>query len=346
MPTKKKKPSNSGPKPPLLECSIAAILVCLCTVQVQAEKVIIHLKNGDRIGGELVSQTTDAIIVDTAWAKGLRIPTDQLVSKEVEAGSLTNAVNFAEASTHSASTIPKQPQPLPAQKPAVTAKQKNEWKFDAKLGADMIRGERDRDIYYGQFAVNYAHPYESNPKKFFRNKLDIRMDYGTTDGNESANRLTASDKTDFDFGKHAYAYNYVGGGFDKVRRIESQIEGGPGAGYHLFRKPNFVLNLEGGLTYQYQNRDNAMELDSLFGRVGQDCTWKLYPKITFSQRSAVLASLEDSDQVQFRLEANLSFGIVEHLSLNLTAIELYDTRPVPGVTRSEFQLRSALGVDF
>jgi hypothetical protein len=57
-------------------------------------------------------------------------------------------------------------------------------------------------------------------------------------------------------------------------------------------------------------------------------------------------SLEESDQLQYRFEANLSFGIVEHISLNLSTVELYDTRPVPGISRNEFQLRSSLGVSF
>jgi len=158
--------------------------------------------------------------------------------------------------------------------------------------------------------------------------------------------MLASDKTDFDIGEYAYAYNNLAGGYDRVRKINSQIEEGAGIGYHLWRTPVFAANAEGGLTYQYQNRENASEVDSVYARLGQDCTWNVYPKITFTQRSSMLASLQGSDQLQFRLEANISFGIVQHLSLNLTAIELYDTDPAPNVSNNEFQLRSSLGITF
>jgi hypothetical protein len=138
----------------------------------------------------------------------------------------------------------------------------------------------------------------------------------------------------------------VAGGYDQVRKIDAQFEAGPGLGYHLLRKPAFVANVESGLTYQFQDRIGSDELESVYARFGQDVTWKIYPKITLTQRAFVLISTEEAEQLQFRMEANLAFGIVHNLSLNLTATELYDTRPVPGVTRNEFQLRSSLGITF
>jgi len=321
------------------------LLLCFFVLSVKrlsAEGIILHLKSGDRITGELVSQNEKEVVIDTPWAKQMVVPRTQLERTEPVAAVPGGG---APVQALAATPPPQAPPPKPPEPPA-KPKPRDEWKFSARLGADMIRGEKDRDIYYGQFELTYAHPYEANPKKFFRNKLDYRVDYGTTDGDQSANRMVASDKIDFDVGSSAYAYNYVGGGYDEVRRIDSQIEVGPGMGYHMIKKPAFVANLEGGLTYQYQNREGAMELDSLYARIGQDCTWKVYSKVTLTQRSALLSSLQYSDQMQFRLEANLAFGIVRNLSLNLTAVELYDTRPVPGVTKNEFQLRSALGVTF
>lgn len=323
---------------------LATVTPLLLAFHISAATTILHLKNGDRVAGEVVSENSQEIILNTPWAQGLKISGEQIERRESPAPPTNPPVAAASSPTNA-------PAPVPVPAVAATAKpvkpkSPNEWRFDAKLGADMIRGERDRDIYYGQLGLTYAHPYASNPRKFFRNKLDYRVDYSTTDGRESANRMFGSDKTDFDFGQHAYAYNFVGGGYDEVRRINSQIEAGPGLGYHLLREANFAADVEAGLTYQYQDREGAPELDALYGRVAQDCTWKVYPKITLTQRSSLLASLEDSEQLQFRLESTLSFGILQHLSLNLTAIELYDTRPVPGVSRNEFQLRSALGVNF
>jgi hypothetical protein len=313
--------------------------------QLPADSVILHLKNGDRVAGDVVTESNEALVVDTSWAKGLRIPRNQIASQEAapapqaasaggQAKNMDGAVPPGGAKATAAIGSPSQ------------QKTRGKWNFDAKLGADMIRGERDRDIYYGDLRLRYARPYASNAKKFLRNELAYHVDYGTTDGQTSANRMFASDKTDLDIGEHAYAYNSLIAGYDEVRRINGQIEAGPGLGVHLWRSPAFAANAEGGLTYQFQDREDSGELESLYARLGQDCTWKVYSKITFSQRSSLLASLEDTDQLQFRLEANLSFGIVQNLSLNLTAVELYDTRPASNVTKNEFQLRSSLGISF
>jgi len=315
---------------------VAAAL--LLTHSLFAQPIVLHLKSGDRISGNLVAQNEEHLVVGTSWAGSLSIPVSQVESAEG-----LNADDGSTLATH--------PEPSRAPEGAdasltTKAKAPKEWKFNAKLGADMIRGERDRDIYYSQFALTYAHPYETDPKKFLRNNLDCRLDYGTTDGQKSANRMYASDKTDFDITRRTYGYNNVGGGYDEVRRITSEIEAGPGVGFHVVKHPNFAANVEGGLTYQDQSREEDVDLESVYARFGQDFDWYIYSRITLTQRSSLLASLEDSRQLQFRLEANLAFGIVQNLSLNLTAVELYDTRPVPGVTESEFQLRSSLGITF
>jgi hypothetical protein len=327
-------------------CIFLTLSLVLLSLQLRADQVVLHLTNGDRIAGEVVSESDQEIVVNTPWAKGLSIPSKQIQRSESPTPTpQPNSPSTAVSAQTKPPASAKTPRAAPANlkdKP----KAADRWKFDTKLGADMIRGERDRDIYYGQFALLYARPYDSNPRKFFRNKLDYRVDYGTTDRQESANRMFASDKADLDIGERAYAYNNLAGGFDEVRKIRSQIEVGPGIGYHIWRTAAFVANAEVGLTYQNQNRKDTPELESAYARLGQDCTWKLYPRIIFTQSSVLLASMEESDQMQFRLEANLAFGIVQNLSLNLTAVELYDTRPAPGVSKNEFQLRSALGITF
>lgn len=330
--SKRTKPTDSKHT---FRLGLIAIIGLISVLLLRAEQSVLHLTTGDRVTGEIVEQNEQRVVVKTSWGGAVTVPRDFIVRVETTLPTLpaTNApAALAAAGTNS---------------PAKTeVKKAKEWKLEARLGADMIRGERERDIYYSQISLDYTHPYESNPKKFFRNKLEYRADYGTTDGETSANRMMLSDKTDCDVSEHAYLYNFVGGAYDEVRLINAQYEIGPGVGYHLFRRPNFAANVESGVTYQYQDRDVEGELESLYGRVGQDITWKLYPRIVLTQKSTVLMSLEESDELQFRLEANLSIGLLQYLSLNLTAIELFDTQPVSGVSQNEFQLRSSLGVTF
>jgi len=323
-----------------------AFLLLIAGSSLAAETVVLHLKSGDRITGTITSEDATNIVLETPWAKALSIPLAHLERREtVTPAPATNTATVI-ATTAPTNAPASAPSKEMAGTEPIRPKPAGKWKTDIRVGTDMIRGQKDRDIFYGQLGLTYAQPYKSNPAKYFRNKLDYRADYATTDGNESANRMFGSNKTDFDVGERLYVYDNIAAGFDRVRKINSQFDAGPGIGCHLLRKSAFVANVESGLSYQFQNREGTGQTDSLYARFAEDCTWKVFPRITFTQRSSLLLNTENCDELQFRLEGNLAFGIVQNLTLNLTALELYDTRPVPGVSRNEFQLRSSLGITF
>ena len=306
----------------------------LFTVALRAEQVVFHLRNGDRIAGDVLSETTNSVTLKTSWADEIILPLEHVSTRE-----LPPVVAAAPAAP--AMTPVKLPAPVKAPKAAP-----REWRADVRFGADLINGAKDRQIYYGQFALKHTRPYANHPGLFFRNALEYRADYAKTDGTESANKMYVSDKADFDLSRRWFLYNYAGAGYDDVRRIEQQYEIGPGFGSHLIREPNFVMNLEAGLNYQSQQRNDSPEIEALYARTAEDVTWKISPQVTFTQRAALLTRVDEPEQLQLRLEANLSMAVVKNVFFNFTALQLYDTRPVPGVTQSEFQLRSSLGVTF
>lgn len=316
------------------------MLFGLLTNTLAAEPVIFYLKGGDRIAGTVLSETTNAVVIATPWVKELSIPLDQIEARDP--GVVTTPPPTPATVT---AVPPGKPPVLAASKPEAPPAIKP-WKLDAKLGMDLIYGEKDRRIYYGQIALKYARPYEPNSRQFLRNALEYRADYATTDAVQSANRMYGSNKTDFDVAEHMFIYNLVGVGYDDVRLIDLQYEIGPGLGYHLLHRPTLTANVEGGFSYQVQDRPDSQRIEAAYARAAQDVTWKIYSNTTLTQRASVLTRVDSPDQLQFRLEGNLCFAIVKNLSFNLTAIEMFDTRPVAGVTPSEFQLRSAIGVAF
>jgi putative salt-induced outer membrane protein YdiY len=344
-------------------CLLAAGLVVVFASQLSAtEPVTLHLQNGDRLSGFLISETNNTVTLSNAWSAAVSVPVSAIARREVQppaavtatAAASSNAVPSVLASSNAAPVVAAAPPPPSVAstnagaKPVAAVKPKapDRWRTDLKLGADMIRGAKDRDVLYSTVAVTYARPYDHNPKQFFRNRTDYRVDYATTDGVESANRMMGSNKTDFDVGDKTFIYNFMGVGYDEVRRIDLQAEIGPGVGYRMVRSPKVAFNVEGGLNYQMQDREGAENIDVVQFRLGDDITWKIHPRVTFTQKATLLAALEDPDELQLRLEGNVAFGLVQNLTFNITALELYDTRPVPGVTRNEFQLRSSLGLTF
>jgi putative salt-induced outer membrane protein len=298
-----------------------------------APAVVVTLRNGDRITGQLLAQETNQIIVATSWAPTLVLPLTAIGGLQTATGEVSIAVA---------------PPPPPERPRAVTAKTGPTARLQTSInvGADFLSGAKDRQLYFGRVKSSFERPYPSNPKQLFRAVADYTADYGETDGVLSANRMTGTLKADFDFGRHAYCYGEVGGGFDEMRKIDVHLETGPGLGYHWIRTTPFTLNIEGGLNYQSQIRSAGGNVDSLYLRAGDNLAWKLADRIKLIKSFEFFLNTEDAAMYRFRLDSTLSFLLIRNLSLNLTLRDYYDTDPAPDVDKNEFQFRSSLGITF
>ncbi len=320
---------------------VVTALLCL-SVPSGAVNVVVDLRNGDRLTGQLITQETNHIVVTTSWGGSLEIPIPAIAGLRTTEGEVLIKPPPATAPPPSTppETVPP-PKPVTAQVAAAAPKY---WKTRFNLGLNLVYGATDSQTYYGTLSLTYERPYRASPKKFFRNVFDYAVNYGETQGTESANNMSGTDKTDWDVGNRLYVYNLGAMGYDDVRKIDLYYSIGPGAGYHLFTRPKWVMNLESGLSYQVQERSAGGDVESLYLRLADDLTWKISPRTTFTQKYEFFQNLESFDQFRFQLNANLSYELWQGVSLNLTALDLYDTDPAPGTDNNELQIRTSLGV--
>jgi hypothetical protein len=312
-----------------------------------AANVVVHLRNGDRITGELIAQETNRVVIATSWAGTLALPLETIGGLQTASGEkMSLAPKSAPATPPPAKVVaaaaPAAAKPKPASKPVPPKRIRN----SVQLGSNLTFGARDSMTLYTRVKSTYEKPYADNAKKFFRTTADYTADYGETEGVESANRMSGSLKSDLDLGKRSYAYAAGNVGFDEIRKIDLYYEIGPGMGVHLVSKPTFVLNLESGLNYQAQQRSTGVNLDSIYLRLGDDLTWKITPRLSLTKKFEFFLDGEDVEQFRFRLDSNLSYKLMENLSLNLTVTDTFDTEPAARVNRNELQIRSAIGITF
>jgi putative salt-induced outer membrane protein YdiY len=343
-----------------LGCAIFALVN-----SVQAQSVILHLRTGDRIAGTIVSETTNSLTISNLWIKELAVPLAQIERREAiltnaPATATTNAIS----STAATSTTTNQPSvTTPGTNAVVVAKSGSvittntppaplkpswwkRWKGDASIGTDLIYGARDTELLRGHLALTYSQPYQSDPKKFFRNVLTYDAEYGQTDHVLSANRMDGSSKTDFDLTKRVYVYNLARAGYDEVRKIDFGYEVGPGAGYHLFTLTNFVMNVELGGNYQAQYFADRTTSKNFYLRLAEDFNWKINKQMSLVEKLEFFPQVNNIDQYRARFETTFSQSLFANFSLNLTLLNLYDTHPASGVSRNEVQIRSSIGVKF
>jgi putative salt-induced outer membrane protein YdiY len=306
-------------------------------IDARAENTVLYLRNGDRLSGVLVAETNNVVVLSNAWNSELKIPVPEIVERET----LTATNQLA------ATPSPVLPEAFVSKTNApATEKVPKHWSGEARIGMDWLRGAKDRDIYYGRFKLTYSRPYESDPNKFFKNIFDYSFDYARTDGELSANRMNGGSKTDFDLGEKLYIYNLVSGGYDKTRKIDFMYEFGPGLGYHLNAATNFTVNLENGLDYQVQDRSDSPDTRNIFLRLAEEITWRINTRFRFTERFEYFPQLDPPGEHRARFDSTLSYILVQNISLNLSVIDIYDTRPADDVARNEVQVRSSLGLKF
>jgi putative salt-induced outer membrane protein YdiY len=310
-----------------------------------AVNVVVDLRNGDRLTGQLIAQETNHIVVTTSWGGALEIPIPAIGGLRTTEGEVLIKPPSAAAPPPPATPPKTVPPPKPVTAP-VAAPTPNYWKAHVNLGLNLVYGAKDSQLYYGTLSLNYERPYKDNPKKFFRNVFGYAVNYGETQGTESANNMGGTAKTDFDVGDRLYVYNQGAMGYDTIRKIDLYYSIGPGLGYHLYTRPKWVMNLETGLSYQVQERSAGGDVESFYLRVAEDATWKISKRTTFTQKYEFFQNCESFDQFRFQLNANLSYALWQGVSLNLTALDLYDTDPAPGVDNNELQIRTSLGITF
>jgi len=344
---------------------------------VRADTIILHLKNGDRLAGTIVSEDTNRVLLATSWIKELAVPLSAIERREtVPAAAPAPAPVVAPVPPKAPAVAEQKPAPPPATTNAPPAKPAAPvvaatppppkpkppgpklWKAEIKLGADFLYAAKDTQNYYGRLKLTYARPYPDNPKQFFRNILDYSVDYGRTEDVVSSDRMEGSDKTDFDIGHQKfYVYNLGGAGYDKIRNIDLHYEIGPGVGYHLLVLTNFAMNTEAGINYQAQFRSSTVgtgtnavtthaTTEKFYFRFAEDFSWKINKTLTASEKFEFFPQVEDFGQYRFRFESTLSYGFWQNLSLNLTVLDMYDTQPAANVPNNDLQFRSSLGITF
>lgn len=326
---------------------LAILLICALSSTVSAQHVIVHFKSGDRVSGHVVSRSTSQLVISNAWVKALTIPLSTISKIETNAAAL-------------AVTSPKE---TPAKKPGAAAKPaakpvapklasgkrpkpKGKFKGQIRFGIDAIFHTKNRQDYFGDFKLTYQRPYKSNPKKFFRDTTQVHAEYQETEGQQSANRASASNKSDFDVGRSFYAYGLGGLGYDEVRKINFQYQLGPGVGNHLVKHKNFVLDVESGLNYEAQYRRTVDNLETLYLRLGLDSTWKIAKNLKLTHTLAFYPDLEEQGQFRNDFTSNLSYGFWKNISLDLTLLDEFNTEVAPGVDENRFEVRTSIGLTF
>ena len=329
-----------------------------------AEKITITLRNGDRISGELASENEERVVVKSPALGKLRIPKADIAKRENPALPAATTATAAPAAGGPvfppAVAVGAKPASPPA-KPALAASPKTNapvtalvswapswfqpfmtnWHGNVQLGMDLGFGTSDRQTFY----VNASASHTWNR---LRNFADFHSAYGLVDKVQSADRRDGSLKTETDLGekRRLYAYNQGGAGYDAIRKLDLEFHEGVGMGYKIVQRPKLTVNSELGVQYESLDYINSPDRSFMSLRVGENLTWNVFEKLSINQRLSISPDVGDFSAYRIRLDIGLSYPLFKRVTINVNAVDEYDSQPPPGVNRNDLQIQSTLGVTF
>ena len=335
----------------------------LLSFSAAGQDAVIHLKNGDRISGRILSESATAVRLTNTFLGSFEIPLAEISKREAvappTAAPATNVATTATApstnivaastnkvSTNAVATVPpvKKAEPKPPLSPAnpeatPIASTPSYWKHDLRFGVNLRYATKDSHEFLSILKSTYGKPP-------FRHIFDVNFKYGRVEGQLSANSLAASEKTEYQLSPKSYVFNLIGGGYDEIRKIDYQFEVGPGFGLELLKLTNFVWKTEVGFNFLQQDRADDTRQNTYSVRFAEIFAWRIWEKLTADLKAEFFPNLDEWGEYRLRIESTLRYPVSKNLSVNLDVIDLYDTLPPAGVTKNDLQIRSTIGVTF
>ncbi len=309
----------------------------------------IHLKNGDQLTGEIVSQDAKALVVKSSLFGQLTIPRSQIASTK---------------------TLPAPPTPKPVSGTGVALGTRasgqpfslwlhalHDTKGSMEFGFNQQSGRAD--------AINATIRANAALKEGINSyNLDVLYFYGRYDGSVQTDRTESDFQWRHDLTpKRLFFQTNTSYNVDHVKLINLDLEQSAGLGVTVVKSTKQALNLGSGLTAQYR-RGYGLGTDLIaLGNAFEDYSFKFNERIDLKQAASVqyspivnqTFSLVNGQQVttndqatnySIRFNVALESKLTHRISLNLHYDLVYDNVIFDPNLKSDQRISSTIGYTF
>jgi len=339
----------------------------------------LHLRNGDRLTGELVNRIDgkiyfrspllgDVVVseTDASVIESVEIPVESLTGLPPAKGPTVAQVKPGSSVTQSPKVIAPAPTPAVAaktgpasspQKPAIGASPNaGRWKAKVELGVQQQSGRQD-----GLNTSVRADAERERGKNQI--KSNLRFLYSELNDRVSTDRADASVRWRYQLSKRVFAQSVTSFLSDNVKQIDQNYEQNAGFGYALVKRDRHVINVGGGFTGQFRQAVNINQGFAFLGEVFQDYTYKINGRLTFIQDLLTQYSPATQDQYilrngtfvptsgeiqnyRIRFNTTLQGKVTEKISMNLRFEYDFDNTISDRDAKVDQRISSSLGYAF
>jgi putative salt-induced outer membrane protein YdiY len=327
--------------------ALAAALAALgLTAAAHVSADVIHLKDGDRLSGTIVSKDGAKLTLKTRYSEDkIVILWSEVTSIETEQPARfmlkDRTVMDAQASPGGESTVVLKSGTRITTAPVALADidyinpppevtgEGVSTNGRANLGLTSNRGNTDNDqLFYDAEAV-----IRSIANRF---TIGATGETKQEEGEETERNNRGYFKYDHFLTEKWYAYANTAIEEDKFKDLNLRTTLGGGSGYQFFETKERNLALEGGLTYVNEDYDVADDDSYAAGRLALNFNQYLFGgKMQFFHTDEGLFSFENSDDIILRAQTGLRFPLVLNLNATLQYNVEWQNEPSPGFDETD-----------
>jgi putative salt-induced outer membrane protein YdiY len=313
----------------------------------------LHLKNGDRITGEVISMENNKLVFKTAYAGQITVEWQDVASLTTESpitvklgddislhGTAEPARDgeirvkqekIAESATFD---ISKVTQINPKPKPTIKISGR------ANIGLSRTTGNTDTGAAHldGKFTART----EKN-----RTTVSGEYDWEQSDGVNTVKKALGGIEYDQFFTQKWYGYGKVGLEYNKFRDLNLRTDVGVGPGYQVFESNELNLKFEGGLSYVNDDYMDRKDQNYAAYRLAADYDQYLFNKflkLFFSNENLIRTNSTSDIISRTRTGVRIPF----YKNLNVTGQYNLDwnNKPAPGTKKTDQSIIFSLGYSY
>jgi len=307
----------------------------------------LHLRNGDRITGDLVERKDGQIVFNSPLLGVIKVPEGSGVlvdAPETPVESLAGlppAGSSAKPQSSSSSLKPMSPP----------------WRGKFEFGFLQQTGRNDTL----QASLRAEAERKAGPDDY---RFEGRVLYATQYKETSSDRYDGLFRYRHELSPRIFSQAQTSYTKDRVKLIEHNLEENLGVGYKFIQRPRHEASIGGGLTVQYRSAQGIEEGTNYLGEIFQDYTYKLTGRMTIIQDANITYSPEtrgrvattpdgatvsiDDSATNYRLRFNaaLQGKMSEHVSLNLRFEYEFDNAILNPRAKVDQRITSSIGYGF
>ncbi len=219
-----------------------------------------------------------------------------------------------------------------------TPRSATSWRRNLDFGMNVAKG--NSDILRYALGVNAVKEEGANTIRF-----QGHGNYGESDGSKDTENAGATSRYERKLTPRVYALGNLDWVTDPMAELDYRFTAILSPGFHLYRSPTALLNLEIGPAYVEEKKDQS-ETGYAAGRAAITVEKLLNEHVLSWATTEYIPKLSDTGVYFINTEIGLASYITRDLSLNVCYQNRYDSMPVETKKASDTLLSTALSLSF